>query len=266
MRLPWKKRASPPPSPLMSYQAANLQGIGARQQQEDAFAFVNALDVTRTREKGLLAVVADGMGGMSGGKLASETAVSSLTESFGCFDYRQDLGAQLEESVFQAGRMVCQALDGEGGATIVACLLYGGELFFTSVGDSFLFLKRGGELNRLNQLHTVLREKYDACLSNGSFDPERARQDPEAAALTHFLGLPTLNETDSLLKPLPLMAGDVLLLCSDGVGGVLSEEEIFSCLCESTPAEMCAALERDILQTDRRNQDNYTALAVQCEY
>ena len=60
-----KRRQPRPPERLLSYQVANLQGIGTRERQEDSFAFVNALDVTEMRRKGLLAIVADVMGGLN---------------------------------------------------------------------------------------------------------------------------------------------------------------------------------------------------------
>ena len=71
-----------PISPLLSYQVANLQQKGARPYQEDSFAFVNALDVTEIRENGLMAIVADGMGGMEAGKQVSEMAVSCMVSAF----------------------------------------------------------------------------------------------------------------------------------------------------------------------------------------
>lgn len=71
---------------------------------------------------------------------------------------------------------------------------------------------------------------------------------------------------DRSLHPLPLMGGDTLLLCSDGVGGVLRESALRTCLEAPTAAEACARLERDILAQARRNQDNYTALVIKCGY
>ena len=67
---------------LLSYQVANLQGVGARARQEDSFTVANAFDVTEIKEKGLLFVVCDGMGGMKDGKVASETAIASIRNSF----------------------------------------------------------------------------------------------------------------------------------------------------------------------------------------
>ena len=67
-----RKKPSPVRERLLSYQVANLQGRGTRERQEDSFAFANALDVTEILRRGLLAVVADGMGGLKDGREVSQ--------------------------------------------------------------------------------------------------------------------------------------------------------------------------------------------------
>ena len=90
IRFPWqKKKPSIPAAPwerLLTYQCAVMQGIGSRQQQEDACVLVNAEDVTRIGREGLLAAVADGMGGMQGGAQASSLGISVLTADFPLLD------------------------------------------------------------------------------------------------------------------------------------------------------------------------------------
>ena len=75
-----------------------------------------------------------------------------------------------------------------------------------------------------------------------------------------------LDEIDSLRHPMKLRAGDVLLLCSDGVGGVLSEDQLIECLSAPVPEEMCRRMHEMVIAAGRRYQDNYTALVVRCEY
>ena len=251
----------------LSYQAANLQGIGKRSNQEDSFGFANVLDVTKIKNKGLLAIVTDGMGGMKGGKLASDTAVASLRNDFEAFDYSLDLAEQLEQSVFSASERIYGLLGGDGGSTLIACLFYKEKLYFASVGDSYLMLKRNGHLIHLNRKHNVMYDEYLSAVSRGSLDKTDAESDPEKHALTRFLGMDELEDFDISRRPLPVLDGDVFLLCSDGVGGVLSEQCIFDCLNNNTaPAQMCEQLEQNILITNKRYQDNYTALVVKCEY
>lgn len=254
----------PPPKELLSYQGASLQGIGMRERQEDACAFVNLTDVTMIREKGLLAAVADGMGGMRDGALASQMVIECLRASFAAMKPGEELAGQLRESLVRAGESVLDRLGGEGGSTAVACVIYDEKLFFASVGDSFLYLYRAGQLIRLNREQNLLHERYLLSIRSGSADPAAAGAIPGAEALSQFLGMPGPVDVDYLRRPLPLRDGDVLLLCSDGVGGVLLPETVSGCLRLSSPASMCRALEAEIFKTRRKYQDNYTALVIRC--
>lgn len=248
----------------LCYVPANLQGVGRRAGQEDAFAFANALDHEAVAREGLLAVVADGMGGMQGGKTASEAVTASLVRSFKDFTAEEDPGRQLERAVRAASGEVFRRLRGAGGSTVVAALIRDEKLYFTSVGDSYLFLLHDRVLTRLNRSQNVLSHALLASLLCGSPTLEEAWGDPDRDAITQFVGMEELEETDSLRRPLPLAAGDVLLLCSDGVGAVLSPDCIARCLSHGLPADMCAALEGEIKSKKLRYQDNYTALVIQC--
>lgn len=254
----------PPLEQQLSYQAANLQGLGARTGQEDSFTVAGAFDAETAREKGLLFAVCDGMGGMRDGRLASETAIQSLRQSFQSMDRTRDLAAQLEQSVYQASSQVEARIGGDGGSTVVIGILYQGGLYYASVGDSFLYLFRNGNLLRLNTEHNLRHQKYMTAIREGSMDPLPYQDLPDGAALTAFLGMPGLDEVDCSVRPLPIDRGDVLLACSDGVGGVLSPEEIAGALQKPTAEEMCADLEAKIASYNRPHQDNYTAIAIKC--
>lgn len=256
--------AAPAPRQL-SYRIASLQGQGSRERQEDAFCILNAHDVTMIRENGLLAVVADGMGGMKDGALASLTVVSSLQSDFAAWDRAGNLPGQMRQSVIRAGQAVYDTIGGDGGSTLVMCLFYRQTLCFASVGDSYLYLLRNRLLIRLNREQNVLHREYLRQIRRGQLRPEAARQTDEAAALSQFLGRSELDDIDDLKHPLPLQAGDVLLLCSDGIAGGLREDELLACLCAGSPELACAALERAVLRQRNPYQDNYTALVVQCE-
>ena len=214
----------------------------------------------------MLAVVADGMGGMRDGRVASETVISSIKADFQAMDRSGDLAGQLRRSVITAGRKVFDILGGDGGSTIVACVFYEEQLYCASVGDSFAYLYRDGQLLRLNREHNVQSEDYLEMIRSGGLDPDPARDDPEGPALTGFLGMENLREVDDLRRPLKLHDGDLLLLCSDGVAGVLSEDTMVSCLRKNTLEEMSIALDQAVQNENRRYQDNYTALIVRCGY
>ncbi len=269
-----RKKKTPPPKTTaprftvptrLSYNIANLQGIGRREQQEDSFGFSNVTDVMKIREKGLLAIAADGMGGMQGGKLASDTAVACIRNEFEHFDYEASLCAQLASSVNLASETVFNMLGGMGGSTLVACIFYDDSLYWASVGDSYLFLLRGGKLYRLNRMHTVLNDEYLSSALRGDVTTFEGKEVSEAAALTKFLGMEYLENFDFTRRPMPVYSGDTFLLCSDGVGGVLSEECIFECMSRTDSNSVCEELEKNVIAENRQFQDNYTALVIKCE-
>lgn len=248
----------------LCYRIANLQGLGARARQEDSFTVANVLDAAKIREEGLLFAVCDGMGGMKDGKLASETAVRSLRQSFLEMDRGADMAVQLKQSIFRASSQVEALIGGDGGSTVVAGILYQEGLYYASVGDSFLYLLREGNLLKLNAEHNLCHQKYLEYIRDGDMDPRLLGRIPEGEALTGFLGMVGLAEADCSVCPLPMGEGDVLLACSDGVGGVLSPEEIAKALLNESPEAMCADLEARIISHNKQNQDNYTAVIVKC--
>ena len=254
-----------PISPLLSYQVANLQQKGARPYQEDSFAFVNALDVTEIRENGLMAIVADGMGGMEAGKQVSEMAVSCMVSAFSQMQRTGDLALQLRNAVIAADDALVQRFKGIGGTTLISCIIYDEKLYFASVGDSYLYLMRGGSLYRLNREQNYRHQLYAEAISAGSIDPTKADQDPDGHRLSAFLGMGGLSDLDYLRRPLPLRDGDILLLCSDGVGGVVTESQIIQNLSGSSASEMCLHLDESVRRAARVHQDNYTALVIRCE-
>lgn len=248
----------------MSYHVGNMQGVGTRARQEDAFAFTNVFDVNAIREEGMLFVLCDGMGGMKDGKIASETAIACIRDSFAGMDRFGDIATQLKESVYRASSEVERLLDGVGGSTVIAGIIYHDQLYYASVGDSYLYMKRNNHLYRLNMEHNVCNQIYLESIQDGNLDPQYARNDSEAAALTQFLGMTGLSEVDGSVRPLPIRDGDVFLACSDGVGDVLDTGEVLCALGVEEPSEMCERLEQGIIAHNRPNQDNYTALVIKC--
>ena len=251
---------------LLSYRMANLQGQGRRDYQEDSFAFANALDVTLMKQHGLLAIVADGMGGMEGGRQSSELAVKTILADFKEMDVTKNLGFQLAESARHASDEVYAVIGGRGGCTLVAGIFYDEMLNFVSVGDSYIFLLRNGELIQLNHEHNKKTELYLCTIRDGVIDPREGREHFEARALTRFIGMNGMDEIDMTQRPLPLLPGDTIMFCSDGVGGVLSEKQIISCLTGKAAGDAAIAIEGLVKERNLSHQDNYTALIIQCDY
>lgn len=249
----------------ITYQLAAMQGIGRRSEQQDSYAFINENDVVKSKREGLFAIVADGMGGLADGKQVSEMVIDCMLHAFSSLDLAGDLPAQLKAAAVSANDRVFRQFNSRGGSTLVACLLYEGKLWYVSVGDSALFLLRNGSLSQINLEQNSLMSEYRHMVSSGAIDLESARENPERAALSHYMGMYELDEVDEFLRPLPLESGDMLLICSDGVSGFLDESQIRQCMRSGSPRDICSQLEEEIFRRGARNQDNYTAIVIQCK-
>ena len=237
--------------PLPELELANLQGIGSREEQQDAFG-ISRMD--RYEEEGLLAVLCDGMGGMAeGGRIAAET----VSELVGIFPWADD--SDIPGWISQRSNRVYQQFRGHGGTTLVAVLLKGNRLSFWCVGDSDLFLLREGKLYGVN-----IRQEYknDLVLRalDGAFPVEEAFHDSQAGALSEYMGKEEVN-CDYNRIPFSLRPEDVLLLCSDGISDTLTLKQIREALSLS-PQVCCDKLEEEILLTGKPDQDNYTAIVL----
>ena len=263
---PKAARELPQPSVqrMLSYQCAALREIGNREQQEDACELRNAGDVTRIRSEGLLAVVADGMGGLQNGALASNIAIQVISGDFEIMDREQPLESQLAGSVDHACELVYEELGGRGGSTVIACIFYDQKLYYAGAGDSFLYLLRQGRLTRINRQHNLQNQRYLELIEAGSMDPVPARNMAEKHAVTQFLGVDQLDDVDWLRRALPLEDGDTVLACTDGIGGVLSEEEITHYLGMSNINDACAAIRQAVQDKNLLHQDNFTGILIRC--
>lgn len=256
----------PVPEPVqLGYRLASMQGMGQRERQEDAFGWVNKGDVINIQKEGLFAIVADGMGGLQNGQAASMEAVSCLTGDFPTLCRETDIPEQLCMMLKKANNAVRQKANGRGGTTLIACLIYNQHLYYVSVGDSYLFLKHRDQLIKINREHNIRSQIFMDSVKDHTMNPFCTDNKSELAAVTSFLGLKALKEIDFFRNPYPLEVGDVLLICSDGVGGVLDERSLLQCLSQPTAQQMCHAMEDQILGMALPYQDNYTALVIQCD-
>ena len=239
------------PAPLPVLELANLQGLGGREEQQDAFGLSR---LARLEQDGLLAVLCDGMGGMAeGGRIAAET----VAELIGMFPWTDD--AAVPVWVRQWSSRVYQQFRGHGGTTLVAALLRGPALSFWCVGDSDLFLLRAGRLFALNVRQEFQNDLMLRALE-GAFPVEEAFSDPQAGALSEYIGKEDVR-CDHTYLPLRLLPEDTLLLCSDGVSDTLTLKQIREAMA-LPPQACCDKLEEEILAAGLPNQDNYTAIVL----
>ena len=126
---------------------------------------------------------------------------------------------------------------------------------------------RGGSLYRINAAHNVLHRKFSEAISYSDISLRNIIMERENRAVTKFIGSGRLSEPDLFVRPLPLYVGDVIMLCSDGVPDVLSEERIINALERPDVGEMCRVMDAEISDNPTgQYRDNYTALVIKCVY
>lgn len=247
---------------------SNYQHIGARQNQEDAFALSDLSNKNLVAESGVLALVADGMGGLALGEDASRVAVQVFMREYFRKETSIPIPQRLEEALIASNTAVYDAAlkDGEEhelGTTIVAVLIHERKLYWLSVGDSRIYHLRNNHINLLTSDHTYQNQLLKD-VENGLISLDEAYNHPEGAYLTSFLGLPVLPDVDRNDKPLFLEPGDQVLLCSDGLYNTLSEEEIRKALLGSSGGS-AENLIKEALSRKMQYQDNITVVLLTCK-
>ena len=244
---------------------------GARSGQEDAFQLWPADGVGRPDGEGggLLAVLADGMGGHTGGAVAGQTACTTFAEVFStatsAYEERLQTALDASNAALAKGVEENAALRGMG-CTIVAAWLDGLGIRWASVGDSLLLLYRFPDVIRLNADHSL-----------GSFLDEQARQNRITAseakqhhnrnALRSALTGAKIDLIDLRSEPLELQAGDWILIASDGICSLEGDEiaDVVYNFRQSTPAEMADGLIAAVVRKAVAGQDNTTVVAIRVD-
>ena len=204
-------------------------------------------------------VVADGVSGQAGGAEASAMAVEVTLRAYGEGRPGEAAGLRLYRAVQQANieiydrAVAVPELRGMA-TTLTALTVEAGELTAIHVGDTRLYLLRDGVLTQLTKDHTVAAEK----VRFGLLGKEKARHHPARSILTRSVGRELIVSRDRLSRS--LAQGDVLLVCSDGLHGVLDDEEMTVLLADRPAGEAC----RVLIDTAnaRGTPDNLTAAVV----
>jgi PPM family protein phosphatase len=246
----------------------NAQHIGARREQQDDFGFSDLDDCNFISHGGVLAIVADGMGGLAMGRDASRLAKQTMLEEYEAKTPEESIPDALRRALEAANTAVCElsrqaGQEGEVGTTLVAAVIKDHDLHWVSVGDSRIYFYRQGELYQLTTDHDYARE-LARMAEAGQITWEEAAGDPNRRALTSYLGLPHLIEVDQSSQPVPLKADDRILLCSDGLYGSLTIAEMAEFL-ETNAQESAELLIEAALTKQKTSQDNLTVAILACE-
>ena len=210
---------------LLRLDVAQLTDVGRkREHNEDNMAYVIPKDPQVMAYKGALFIVADGMGGHAAGEVASEIAVDTVSNAY-YQDDSDDVAASLLQAIRRANAAIHQRasenmLRSGMGTTCVTAVLRGNMAYIANVGDSRAYLVRRSTLRQVSQDHSWVAEQVRA----GLLTEEQARTHTQRNVITRSLGTQPEVEIDLFREVLE--EGDTLLLCSDGLSGMVSDEEL----------------------------------------
>jgi PPM family protein phosphatase len=229
-----------------------------RENNEDKFDFFEPDDAAVAARKGSLYAVADGMGGHAAGQIASEMALKTLIKAYYA-DPSPDVAGSLKRAIFDANRLIHDAstmiVERSGmGTTLTAVVVRADEAYFAQVGDSRAYLIRDGKIRQVTEDHSWVAEQ----VKRGALTEEEAVYSPFRNVITRSLGNAPSVEPDIFQET--VQAGDVFVLCSDGLSGNLSRDDIKSIIAGKGPSR--AALELVDAANERGGTDNITAVVV----
>ena len=249
----------------MEVKAYGLTHVGRqRQHNEDSFL---------VEDTARLYLVADGMGGHAAGEIASRIAVDSISEFI--LHTKEDDGTwphgydehfgrttnRLMAAVRMANTRVLEAMRKDArlrgmGTTVVACMADDVKMSFAHVGDSRAYLIRDGRLSRITNDHSWVFEQVQA----GMLTEAEAEKHPLRNVITRALGGALQVTPDA--SEIEIRSGDVYLLCSDGLTGMVPEDEILRVVAENDRDIEAACKELIDAANERGGLDNVTAILV----
>ncbi|MDR1163274.1 MAG: protein phosphatase 2C domain-containing protein [Candidatus Accumulibacter sp.] len=233
---------------------------GKRQNNEDRVAYCYSRNA-------LLMVIADGMGGHFYGEVASQIAVQTLVEAFKreARPRIRDPFLFLQKGVLNAHYAIgdftqTRRLNDSPRTTCVACIVQDNIAYWAHVGDSRLYFLRGGRILHKTRDHSRLQQ----LMEKGLINERQAAIHPERNKIYSCLGGPARPEIDFSRKT-PLESGDIMLLCTDGVWGVLSDRSILSAVRAGDLRRSVPELFDRVEEKGGAGADNFSVVAVRWE-
>lgn len=260
---------------MLSFEFGQRATQGAREYQEDSAAALafgeNAGTGSADGSSGgpsaeMVAVLADGMGGHTGGALASRMICDRFIDAFG--EEPGPVSERLMFSLAEANDAIAKKIAADPvlsgmGSTLIGVALTDGCVQWISVGDSPLFLFRRGEVAALNEDHSLAPE-LDRLAREGRITFEQARMDPRRHMLRSAVTGEDLDLVDQSKIPLQLEHGDYVVLASDGINTLQHDEiaRIIVAYASDGPDAVAGALIRSVEAWRDPHQDNTTVIAI----
>lgn len=235
----------------------NGQTLGKRKEQEDCFSTV-------MNENGVLAVLADGMGGFTNGRVASSLAVNTFVQEFSKSKNIEPIDKFFKDTSRLSNAYIVERAKGEKvGTTLVAVIISDSYLYWSSIGDSAIALFRNGEFINLNKKHifqNVLEEQY----LSGKITKEELLSNSKKNRLTNYMGHRGFRNIEICDRSIKIVKGDKIILCSDGVYNSVTELEMENVLSKRLNPFKAAEEIIEIIESKKRpNQDNATIVILE---
>ncbi len=234
--------------------AFSITDIGEKRRinQDYVFCEVNAIGNLPN-----LFIVADGMGGHNAGDYASRFCVEFFTENIRNSDIKSPI-ALIEEAIKNTNKKLHdkskQQIDYEGmGTTFVVATIYENEMYVANIGDSRLYVI-GKEIKQITEDHSLVQ----AMVKTGELDKDEAKTHPNKNIITRALGTNETAQADFF--EVELEAGDIVLMCSDGLTNMLNDETIEQIIRENADNPKIAAETLVRLANENGGKDNIAVI------
>ncbi len=241
----------------MQFSVYQESHIGGRKVNQDRMGYSFTRDA-------LLLLLADGMGGHIRGEMAAAIAMQTISSLFqkNANPYVKKPEVFLEESFFAAHREIhryraIHNLPETPRTTIIACLIQHNNAVWAHCGDSRLYWMRQGQILSRTRDHSTL----ETLIAQGKVDPSERDTHPDRNKLFNCLGAPNLPIVE-ISRRASLQAGDVMLLCSDGLWSMMPDHVLAQRLQDHTIVRAVPELLKNAVEIGGRTSDNVTALAM----
>jgi serine/threonine protein phosphatase PrpC len=214
-------------------------------------------------DEGELFVVCDGMGGHKGGQTASTLATQAILDNFELYCEENNIQKCIEDAVHHANEEVYKLakanpeLKGMGTTCVIGFINNYQEFFYGHVGDSRVYIYRNIKLQRLTKDHSWVQFLADS----GKINESEMENHPEKNRILRAVGSEEQVKVDVCIEPLKLQTDDIILICSDGLSGMISDKEISNLLSQKNEPEVAA---KNLLKNalDAGGKDNITITVI----
>jgi serine/threonine protein phosphatase PrpC len=242
--------------PEWMVESSQLSHVGQkRRHNEDYVGYYEPARIADLEAHGRLYVLADGVGGAAAGEVASQYTVNKIIHTYYQQHAHQDGSSRLKQVIEEANAAVfARNLDRAGqpemATTVVAALIRGNEVIVANVGDSRAYIIQADRIEQITQDHSLMAEM----INDGVITAEQAETHPYRNVILRSIGAYETVQVDLFSRQ--LAPGDILILCSDGLTRLVSNNELVDIARKYPPSQ--ATRQLVTLANERGGDDNIT--------